>query len=294
MKIGLIQMDGKIPNLALMRLAGHYHKLKHDVEWWLGPLFDYDQVFASKIFKFTPDYLPEYVMRGGTGFAWDSRLADDIAPGHSGGWFMYPEYTNHIGFSERGCRLNCSFCVVPEKEGKPKFESSIDDLLTNPRGEDRLVLLDDDFLGHPKVIDVFNELIDRQLQVNFIQGLNIRLITEEQASLLAQVKFRSNSFKNKSVSFAWDRPKDGGIVKRGFDRCIEAGLKPYQMQFYVLVGYDSTPEEDMDRVETLRSLGADPYVMVYDHTNRYQRRFQRWVNHRAIFNSVKWKDYSRA
>jgi hypothetical protein len=287
-------MDGKIPNLALMRLASHYHNQGDQVEWWLGPLFNYDKVFASKIFEFTPDDLPDYVTRGGTGFAWDSRLPNDIDPGHSGGWFMYPEYSNHIGFSERGCRLNCSFCVVPQKEGKPKFESSIGDLLTNQRGEDRLVLLDDDFLGHPDVIDVFNELIDRKLQVNFIQGLNIRLITEEQASLLAQMRFRSNSFKNKSVSFAWDRPKDARIVKKGFARCIEAGLKPHQMQFYILVGYDSTPEEDLDRVETLRALGADPYVMAYDRTVRYQRRFQRWVNHRAIFNSVAWKEYSRA
>jgi|TARA_Y100000310_G_scaffold169213_1_gene169247 hypothetical protein len=287
-------MDGKIPNLALMRLANHYHNRGDQVEWWLGPLFNYDKVFASKIFEFTPDDLPDYVKRGGTGFAWDSKLDDDVDPGHSGGWFMYPKYSNHIGFSERGCRLNCSFCVVPQKEGKPKFESSIGDLLTNPRGEDRLVLLDDDFLGHPNVIDVLNELIGRKLEVNFIQGLNIRLITEEQANLLAQVRFRSNSFKNKSVSFAWDRAKDARIVKKGFERCLEAGLKPYQMQFYILVGYDSTPEEDLERVETLRALGADPYVMAYDRTVKYQRRFQRWVNHRAIFNSVSWKEYARA
>jgi len=38
---------------------------------------------------------------------------------------------------------------------------------------------------------------------------------------------------------------------------------------------------------------CDPFVMPYDKENIYQKRFTRWVNHKAIFNSVKWEDYNR-
>jgi len=290
-RIGLVQMDGKLPNIALMRLGSHYKTLGDDVEWWTGPLFEYEKVFASKIFSFTEDNLPDYVIRGGTGVGIEIELPGDVADEHGRGWFLYPDYHNHIGFSERGCRLKCSFCVVPEKEGKPREVATIAQLLSNPRGEDRLVLLDDDFLGHPNCEDVFQELIDRRLRVCFSQGLNIRIITERQAELLARVSFWNTNFTKPQVSFAWDRPKDRKSVMLGFERCVSAGIKPYRMQLFILVGYDSTPDEDMERIETIRSWGADPFVMAYDKTKPYQKILQRWVNRRAIFNSVKWSEY---
>ena len=292
--IALVHMDGKLPNMALMKIAA-YHKAQGDtVEWWTGPLFPYHKVYASKIFKFTPDNLPEYVMRGGTGFTWDSELPDAMDnANHNEGWFLYPDYKNHLGFSERGCRLKCSFCVVPKKEGKPRLESSIEDLLGNPQGEDRLVLLDDDFLGHPDCLDVFAELVDRNLKVCFSQGLNIRTITEAQAEALAKVKFFNLKFTFPQVTFAWDIFKDKKLIERGFKRCNEAGIKPWRMQFFVLIGYDSTEEEDLERVETLRSWEADPFVMAYDKDNDYQRNFQRYVNHRAVFHSTSWAEYKK-
>ena len=288
-------MDGKLPNLALMQIAAYHKALGDDVEHWTGPLFPYDKVYASKIFKRTIDDLPEYVIRGGTGFAMDGKLPEEMkGVNYNQAWFLYPNYTNHIGFSERGCRLECSFCVVTQKDGKPKEVASIESLLTNPKGEDRLVLLDDDFLGHPRSEAVFEEIIDLGLTVNFICGLNIRLITEKQASLLAKTKFINNSFKYQQVSFAWDQVKDEKLIMRGFNRCVNAGIKPRNMQFFVLIGYDSTPEEDRKRVERIRELGADPFVMAYDIKNIYQNYFQRWVNHRAIFNSIPFEEYKPA
>jgi len=291
--IGLIQLDGKVPNIALMKIASFHASQGDSVEWWHGSLFPYDKLYCSKIFSFSDDSLiPEDAVIGGTGYSVTKRLPEamDIL-NHSGGWFLYPQYPNHIGFSERGCRLNCSFCVVPEKDGRPSIDLSIKELLTNPHGEDRLVLLDDDFLGHPDSIDIFQELIDRKLQVCFSQGLNIRIITDQQASLLSQLTFMNMSFQYKRVTFAWDRYKDLKSIKAGFDRCISAGIKPYQMQFFVLIGYDSEQWQDRERVETIRKWGADPFVMAYQKDDYYQRRFQRWVNHRAIFNTVSFEDY---
>lgn len=292
MKIGIVQLDGKLPNIALMQIASHHRSLGDNVSWWDGPLFPYDKVYASKIFKFTEDTLPDYVLRGGTGYAWDSKLPEGMNKASYGAsWFLYPNYPNHLGFSERGCRLSCSFCVVPQKEGKPRKVADISDLLTNPNGEDRLVLLDDDFLGHPDCLDVMGELADRNLKVCFSQGLNIRTITSNQALMLSKINYRNLSFKSKQITFAWDNLKDEKLVKRGVQKCLEAGIKAYQMQFFVLIGYESTLDEDLHRVEWLKKIGADPFVMSYDRTNAYQRRFQRWVNHRAIFNSVSWENY---
>jgi len=295
-KIGLVHMDGKLPNLALMQIAAYHKALGDDVEHWTGPLFPYDKVYASKIFGFTDCYdLPDYVIRGGTGFAWDSKLPEEMnSANYNQAWFLYPDYKNHIGFSERGCRLSCEFCVVPQKDGKPGVNLSIRELLSNPKGEDRLVLLDDDFLGHPDCLDVFSELADRKIKVCFSQGLNIRTITETQANALAKVKFFNLQFKYPQVTFAWDIFKDKKLIERGFKRCIDVGIKPWQMQFFVLIGFNSTPEEDRERVETLKSWEVDPFVMAYDKSDYYQNAFQRWVNHRAIFHSVPFEEYKPA
>ena len=295
MNIGLVHMDGKLPNLALMQIAAYHQARGDSVEWWNGPLFPCDRVYASRIFKHTSDDLLEYVVRGGTGYSAEVVLSDEIKESSPGkAWKFYPKYYNHLGFSEIGCRLKCSFCVVPQTHGQPRQASSISDLLSNPKGGERLCLLDDDFLGHPNNEEVFEELIDRKLKVNFICGLNIRLITEKQAQLLARTNFRNNAFIERQVSFAWDIYKDKKLIERGFRRCVDAGITPRKMQFFVLIGYDSTPEEDRERVETIRSWGADPFVMAYDRKVKYQNYFQRWVNHRAIFNSVKFEDYKPA
>ena len=292
MKIGVSQLDGKIPNLAIMQIAAYHKGIGDSVQWWDGPMFPVDKVYASKIFSFTYDDLPDYVIKGGTGYDWQNTLPEEIKNiDHREAWFLYPKYTNHLGFTERGCRLKCSFCVVPQKEGKPRKVAEISDLLTNPIGGDRLVLLDDDFLGHPDCLEVMDEMIDRKLKVCFSQGLNIRIITEAQAERLARIRFYNTNFTGRQVTFAWDNPKDKKSVLKGIQRCVDAGIKPYQMQFFILIGYQSTHEEDMDRVMLLKDMGADPFVMAYNKEDQYQRRFARWVNHKAIFKTVEWENY---
>jgi hypothetical protein len=100
------------------------------------------------------------------------------------------------------------------------------------------------------------------------------------------------SGKRKMVHFAWDRIFDEKLIDKGIKRCLDNGLKADQMSFYVLIGYDTTPEEDMYRVMKLRKYGCNPYVMPYNKEDLYQKRFARWVNHKAIFKSVKWENYA--
>lgn len=294
-KIGIVQLDGKLPNLALMKIT-KYHEDRGDlVEWYQGDLFnaEYEKVYYSKIFAFTPTpNIPENGIIGGTGVDFTNTLPPEIENSDIS-YSLYPDYKNHLGFSMKGCRFNCKFCCVPKKEGRPYKYSQIDDILINPNGEDRLVLLDNDFFGSPTWKEDLIRIKELNLKVNFIQGLNIRILTEEQAELLAQVNYRNNSFKSKYLTFAWDKFRDEKLIDKGVKICNDAGIKGWAMQFFVLIGFDTTPEEDYYRVMKIREqYGASPFVMPYDKFDPYQKRFTRWVNQRAIFKSVKWDDYN--
>jgi len=289
--VAVYDVDSKIPNLALMKLS-QWHKQQGDSVEFYQPLWldSYDRVYASKVFNFSDDsmLLEGRMVIGGTGYDLKVELPPEVErtpPDYS----LY-DYPHSMGFAMRGCRFNCKFCVVPEKEGRPVSSNTISQIWNRDQS-DFVVLLDNDFFGNPEWEVRIGEIRDLGLRVNFSQGLNIRLITEEQARAVVSVRFRNLSGKKKQVHFAWDRFNDERWIDQGIERCLGAGLKPYQMAFYVLIGFDTTPEEDLYRVEKLRGLGADPYVMPYDRQDTYQRQFARWVNHKAIFKSVDWQDY---
>ena len=141
MKVGFVQVDGHYPNLALMQVCA-YHESKGDqVEWYKGRLFDkeYGAVYASKIFSFSemPD-LPDFASIGGTGIDFTNNLPveiDAMLPSYS----LYPECNYHLGFSQKGCRMTkkkCPWCVVPDKEGRPRDYWTIEQMLCNPKGGD--------------------------------------------------------------------------------------------------------------------------------------------------------------
>ncbi len=290
-RIALYDVDSKIPNLALMKISAYHKQLGDQVESYLPLMIDqYDRIYASKIFS-DSDGTGLNVGRmwiGGTGWNLERTLPEEIEA-------MDPDYTfygfdHSLGFTMRGCRFNCSFCVVPEKEGKPKSNNTINEIWTN-RSSDFLILLDNDFFGNPEWQDRIDEIKEYNLRVCFSQGLNIRIITKAQAESLVDLRFRNLKATKKQMHFAWDRIKDEQKIIRGINTCLNAGLLPNQMAFFVLIGYDSTQDEDYHRVMLLRNMGCDPYVMPYNRNDHYQRRFARWVNHKAIFKSVEWKNY---
>lgn len=294
MNIGVCQMDGDVPNLAIMKIVGFHEKRGDNVTMYNGPLWahTYDKIYFSKLFSFTPmpEFIPEHSVIGGTGIDFFNRLPEEIeaaAPSYS----LYKNCNYHLGFSMKGCRFNCKFCCVPKKEGRPYKYNTIDEILTNPNGGNRLMLLDNDFFGGEDWRNNLERIIELKLKVCFVQGLNIRIITDEQAALLAKCNFRNSKFNQKYLTFAWDRFNDGKIVIQGIERCKRAGIPPQQMQFFVLIGFDSTHEQNLERVMTLKNLGCMPFVMPFNKSDPYQKAFARWVNHRAIFKSCSWEDY---
>ena len=293
MNIGLYDVDSKIPNLALMKISAYHKSFGDEVEWY-NPLWrdTYDEIYASTIFNFSDKSQldPKRMKIGGTGWDYSTDLPpeiDALQPDYS----IY-NYPHNIGFTMRGCRFRCKFCVVPQKEGKPYEEHTIDEIWQQ-RSSNFVVLLDNDFFGNPSWQKRIDEIKDHNLKVSFSQGLNIRIITDEQADALASVQFRNLSGKNKQVHFAWDQFGKGTekLIDEGIARCFKAGLKPRQMAFFVLIGFNTTPKQDMYRVKKLADYGCDPYVMPYDRKDHYQKNFTRWVNHKAIFKSTAWEDY---
>lgn len=298
MKIGLIDIDSKIPNLALMKISSYYKWSGHKVEL-TSPICanQYDEVYASQVFDFTDTpILPENAFVGGSGVSLELKLADEIESCRPD-YLLYPHNNYALGYTSRGCNRKCPFCVVPKKEGKFRVVGDIydfwatgDQMRGGWRGQDNLgkiMLLDNSVNTDEKhFLKICAQIKKHHLWVDFNQGLDIRYLTDTQTKALDGLRL----MLWKQIHFAWDLMATEKAVRDGIGLLDKYDLKRYSM-FYVLIGYNSTPEEDLYRVETLRELGVDPFVMPYDKFDDYQRRFARWVNHKAIFKSVKWEDY---
>ncbi len=316
MRIGLIDVDGhNFPNLPLMKLSA-WHKKQGDSVKWYEPLFDsmdepLDRVYMSKVFGFTQDY-PYHVnareiVKGGSGYCitlvdgkevYDKSRDRDLPPEIENIYPDYGIYSEKIqevrdtayGFLTRGCPRGCSFCHVGNKEGRCSVK--VADLDTFWRGQKNIVLLDPNITACKDWRDLFQQLIDSRAWIDFSQGLDIRTITKEKTEMLKQMKI-------KQVHFAWDRYEDRDIVVPKFEQFKRiTGWDKRKLSVYVLTNYDTTIEQDLERVYTLRGLGYWPYVMIYDkeHTKPSDtvRKLQRWVNMRQIFDRVKrFEDYQR-
>ena len=293
MNIGLIDVDShKYPNLALMKISA-WHKAKGDTVEWCLPLSQYDIVYQSKVFDetYSPDinWTPQAdkIIKGGTGYGLDNKLPETIE-------HIYPDYSiyDHIskdtayGFLTRGCPRGCKFCIVAGKEGRKSYK--VADLNEFWRGQKHIELLDPNILASKDHPELLKQLVDSRAWVNFNQGLDIRFTNEQNIALLNQIKV-------KEIHFAWDNPKDD--LRPYFERYKQyAKHKPHGQYgtVYCLTNFGSTMEEDLYRIYTLRDLGYDPYVMIYDkpHAPREVRLLQRWCNNRIIFKSCpRFEDY---
>ena len=325
MNIGLIDVDGhNYPNIALMKISA-WHKSKGDsVEWWWG-FGDYDRVYMSKVFDetYSPD-IPapvnaKEIIKGGTGYfrrrkdgctevflagVWLSvgeyssfrfggvtyneflpYTVEHIFPDYG----LYPKLTEDTayGFLTRGCPRGCPFCCVADKEGRKSYK--VADLSEWWHGQKKIVLCDPNLLGCQHHMDLLGQLADSNAWVDMNQGVDARLLTEENINALNRVKI-------KNIHFAWDLMEQSDKVIQGLNLYLEQGrIKDHRRRVvYVLTNYNTTMDENLYRIYTLRDIGYDPYVMVYDKPNapKEVRRLQRWCNSKRIFNRCPdFKDY---
>ena len=290
MLIGLHDSDATdFPNYALMKISA-WHKAQGDeVEWWM-PLLQYDRVYSSKVFTFTPDdpYLPEDAIKGGTGYGLYQDLPreiDECFPDYS----IYPSVDYAIGYLTRGCIRKCPWCVVPKKEGRIRPYRTWREV--KRPDSNKIVFMDNNVLACEHGLEQIESMVGEDVRIDFNQGLDARLITADVASLLSQVKW----IRHIRMSADTDAMLD--VVLDRIRLLGEYGVKPYRVFVYVLVQDVISAER---RVLALRDIGAECFAQPYrDFTTNAEppddlKRFARWVNDKAIFKTVaRFADYRK-
>jgi len=245
MEIGLFDIDSKLPNLVLMKIST-YHKSKGDRVEITTPIFaNHDKYYASKIFKFSDmPLLPKNTLVGGTGYQIESKLPTEIEvcqPDYK----LYP----YCNFSWQrfsvGCIRDCEFCIVREKEGNIK---SVEPMNLNPKGT-YIHLLDNNFFASPGWRESILYLMEIGQPVLF-EGVDVRILTNEMAVLLNKVKL------HRQIHIAWDNPADN--LYNSLREIIKI-IPAYKLMCYVLIGFNTSKEEDLYRIEKLRELKWEDY-----------------------------------
>ena len=301
MRIALIDVDGhNFPNLPIMKLSA-WHKQHGDLVEWYDPLTAWnrspDLVYMSKVFTFTADYPHPVnatkIIKGGTGYfyPYGGKTLPDEAEHIYPDYGLYPQYTRDtaFGFLTRGCPRGCGFCIVGEKEGRKS--QKVADLEEFWHGQKHIKLLDPNMYACKDWKDLSQQLIDSGARIDFTQGCDIRLMTAEKIEHIRKMNI-------KQIHFAWDRYEEKDDIVPKFEMFQEmTGWKRDKTTVYVLTGYDTTLEQDLERIYLLRDMGYSPYVMIYDKYKKQKKdpliRLQRWVNSRVAFAVCKrFEDYT--
>lgn len=309
----LLQLDGKLPNLALMRLSAHHMALGDEVHFrqlgneeallqaqsrpgrkradlvYASLIFERTKPLAEKLLELRPD-----TVLGGTGWDLSVKLEDLGVTTKAQDYSLYPEFEASIGFTQRGCRLKCGFCVVPRKEGSVVEEQTIAELWRGDPYPRHLALLDNDFFGQPSWRERIAEIRDGGFRVSFTQGINARLLNEESAEAIASVLYYDDSFTRRRVYTAWDSMRDEERLFAGLEALKRHGVKPDHVMVYMLIGWapGETTEDRLYRQRRLREFGCRPYPMPFVRTSELVG-FQRWCIG-AYDKRVPWKDWETA
>lgn len=304
--VRITQIDGALPNLALMKLA-RWHRERGDhvtLTRSIAPdLFEPvpDRVYGSAIFKFSEERLARFreqwpaAIVGGTGSGNPVTVEEVI------GLDPYEHYDYEgtgvdysIGFTQRGCRLKCKFCVVPTKEGKNRSVNTIADIWRGEPWPKKLHLLDNDFFGQPEEQwrARVEEIVEGGFKVCMSQGINVRLLNEQAAAALVRMEYRNTDFTRRRLYTAWDNLGDEKVFFRGVDMLEAAGIPPKHLMAYMLVGFDKreTWEAIWHRFNRMVARGILPYPMVFDRARKDLTAFQRWVI-TGLYRAVPWDEY---
>jgi len=283
MQVGMVDIDGKIPNLALMKLSKHHKNKEHQVEL-VSPLFasQYDLVYASKVFSYTPmTTLPEHAVVGGSGIDLENKLDDEIEslkPDYD----LYIGMTYSLGFTTRGCIRRCPFCIVPEKEGRIKEVADLYDIWD--KRHKKIVLLDNNVLALPEHFEkIMSQIKKEGLVVDWNQGLDHRLLSDRICKTL-------KSTPHVEYRFAFDDIRMKPTVDMAVSMLRKHGIN--RCEWFVLVGFDSTFQEDLERVNFLRDRNQNAYVQRYNRTKDPKYiPLARWVNQHHLFQAMTWEQF---
>lgn len=340
MKIGIIDADllgrdkHRFPNLACEKISGYWKQQNAEVHLLLDYVWDdtYDHIYISKVFTDTPvpDWLKatDKVHIGGTGFYFDQapNLPNEIEH-HMPDYLLYDEwieaevnrtkelkgeafnektfraqfkeYTDYsIGFLTRGCFRKCEFCVN-KKYSRVFKHSPLKEFYDESRP--KICLLDDNFLGCAKWKETLQEVINTGKPFKFKQGLDERILNDEKCEMLFSAKYDGD------YTFAFDNVNDYDLIHEQLKR-IRKYTNSTSVKFYVLVGFESVDENDIEnafkRLELLMKYKCLPYIMRYQNKNfspwkesQYRGIYvalARWGNQPNIFKKMSFRQYCEA
>jgi hypothetical protein len=275
-----------------LRRAGNVRSVQPDLgdpEWdrvYGSLIFEHSRPFAEAVARIYPG-----IILGGTGWDLAVTLEGLGVTTRRQDYAHYPGWTQSIGFTQRGCRLKCSFCVVPRKEGAVIEEQTIAELWRGEPYPRHLILLDNDFFGQPRWRERIEEIRAGQFRVSFNQGINARMLDDETAAAIASVDYRDDSMKVKRIYTAWDNAKDEARLFRGLEALVRYGVRPDHIMVYILIGFwpgETAADRDYRR-RRLREFGARPYPMPFKRTPELVG-FQRWVIG-AYDKRVSWAEW---
>ena len=289
MNVGLIDVDGhNFPNLALMKISAWEKTQGNNVEWWNGLKY-YDRIYHAKVFDDTYSKDTEFcinageIIKGGTGYGLRSDLPEAVE-------HIYPDYELYgisdtaYGFLTRGCPRHCPFCIVGDKEGLVSHK--VADLNEFWHGQKNIEIMDPNLLACKDRHELLDELIKSGGCVNFNQGLDVRLLDQRTAELI-------NKVKTSMIHFAWDNYEFK--TRENLEHAREWLSKDAgHIRVYVLTNYNTTHEQDLERIYTIRDIGFDPYVMIYNKPSApaITKRMARWCNAKWCFRQCeRFEDY---
>ena len=290
MKIGLLDIDGyyKFPNYALMKICAYEKSLGNFPEW-INYFEHYDRVYISKIFSFSNNQTTainsDCIIKGGTGFDHSTKLPqhiDDCEPDYS----LYPKYKHSLGFLTRGCIRHCTWCVVPQKEGKIQPYRDIETILQDRKSA---ILMDNNVLAADYGLQQIEKIIDLGCKIDFNQGLDARLVTKEIAQMLTKVKWLDY------IRFACDTSEMLPCIDTVAHRLKAYGFNHKNIFVYALINNDL--KESYKRLKALKEIGITPFAQPFidfsekKKTPQWQLDLARWCNRKAIFKSVDFMDY---
>lgn len=254
MDLDIIKQRRPFPNLALMKLSAYY-KAREDEVFLNFPLCQPDITYASCVFSWNANRkasVPDGATLGGSGIDLKAELppeVEHIMPDYS----LYPRRDDSLGFTSRGCIRKCPWCIVPEKEGGIRAVARIYEFWD--RRHSKITLLDNNLLAADNWRQTMEDLIAEGLEVDFNQGLDIRLVNKDNIGYLKRVRARQ-------LRFAFDDIAYESAVRRGIDLLLANEINSRKLSFYVLVGFGDD-ETVVERVKILRSYNVDIYPMPY-------------------------------
>ncbi len=271
MKIGLLNLEPKYKNLAIEKLRIYHQQQGDEVENYFA-LCSYDKVYASSIFTFTKKQIvPQGAVCGGSGFDLTTVLPPEIED-------IKPHL--NFGYTSRGCIRNCSFCIVRRKEG---FWHAIGGLLELWDGVSKVVRLLDNSISasFEHLVMVCEQAINHSITLDITQGIDHRTLTGLMVNWLRKVS-------HTEYHFAFDDPRYLPSVKRAIGLLQDGGIN--RSTWYVLVGFDTTFQEDLDRLNFLKERNQNAYVQRYKRDRQYIP-LARWANQHHIFHGMTWEQF---